>query len=487
MKKNMQILMAMLIAAVCSAQNSSDLNEVLSLLEAAGQPAEVEQPAPGAQPEAAGTALEALAPQAEKSPVSTYLRDQQTEKERRAAETAALDAVTASWNGLILRDYQLSPAALEKMRLTGVEKSTDVSGLFPDVDFPEGSKAVYRPVLKKLLVLNTAENTARLEALLVALETPTASNEGQIEIQARFVEFAEGALEELGFGWSNPADGDAYHLAGDWDVKDGENLFADSLRGSGDVFTQPESIGDETRASGDWTARRLQDGFSEDAGTLLIKDVGADLDVLIRALDQTSGADVLSAPSIVTRAGREATIQVGQTHYFPDVFEVGGSEGSIVHINYTDFEEHLMGVELSVTPELGEDGLIEMDLNPKITELLGWRGYQVAPADSAYTYFQYRIGQTFEHDAIVARLPILRRREVKTSVTIEDGSSIGMGGLISEETESFSDRVPVLGSIPLVGRLFRSEGERTVKRNLMIFVTAHKVAPNGRIISQQAN
>jgi len=146
-----------------------------------------------------------------------------------------------------------------------------------------------------------------------------------------------------------------------------------------------------------------------------------------------------------------------------------------------------MGVELSVTPELGEDGLIEMDLNPKITELLGWRGYQIAPADSAYTYFQYRIGQTFEHDAIVARLPIFRRREVQTSVTIEDGSTIGMGGLISEETESFSDRVPVLGSIPLVGRLFRSEGERTVKRNLMIFVTARKVAPNGRIISQQAN
>jgi general secretion pathway protein D len=91
----------------------------------------------------------------------------------------------------------------------------------------------------------------------------------------------------------------------------------------------------------------------------------------------------------------------------------------------------------------------------------------------------------FEHASITAQLPLFNRRELKTEVSVASGATIGMGGLIGEKTEAFKDRVPVLGSIPLVGRLFRSEGERSVKRNLMIFVTASKVTPGGRILSER--
>ena len=135
---------------------------------------------------------------------------------------------------------------------------------------------------------------------------------------------------------------------------------------------------------------------------------------------------------------------------------------------------------MEVTPKVDGDQ-IELGLNPKINELQGWQNYTIAPANSAYTYYQFRMGFEFEHDAIVARLPVFKKREVETEVTIADGSTIGMGGLISEKVESYEDKVPVLGSLPLVGRLFRNEGERAVKRNLMIFVTAKKVEPTGRI------
>jgi general secretion pathway protein D len=67
-----------------------------------------------------------------------------------------------------------------------------------------------------------------------------------------------------------------------------------------------------------------------------------------------------------------------------------------------------------------------------------------------------------------------------TLVTVADGSTVGMGGLIYDKMETYKDKVPVLGSIPLIGRLFRSEGEKTIKRNLMIFVTATEVDVNGR-------
>jgi general secretion pathway protein D len=78
------------------------------------------------------------------------------------------------------------------------------------------------------------------------------------------------------------------------------------------------------------------------------------------------------------------------------------------------------------------------------------------------------------------QLPYFRVREMTTKVTVADGSTVGMGGLIYDKIETYKDKVPVLGSIPLIGRLFRSEGEKTIKRNLMIFVTATEVDVNGR-------
>ncbi len=419
--------------------------------------------------------------------LARYFQSRIDARVRRNTEEQAMEAVEQAWDGMILRNYPLSDETVEKLNLADAGQSVDVSYLFEPLPFEDGAYATYRPNLKKIMVFNTRETVQEMEALLLALETPVDDRTGQIEIETRFVEFAEGALEELGFEWSDAGDGAAQSLAGDWEIKDGETLFADALRTTGDsgVFDKPNALGMGTAAAtGDWTAGRLTDHFGDKAGELRITgDIGENIDLLIRAIDQTSGVDVLSSPRVLTRSGEEALIQVGQRHYFPETFEAGASGGNIVHTDYQDFEEILTGVELAVTPRLVENDLIEMELNPKITELLGWRNYQIAPADSSYTYYQYRVGITFEHDPVIAKLPIFRRREVKTQVTIADGSTMGMGGLISEKTEHFSDRVPLLGSIPLIGRLFRSEGERTVKRNLMIFVTASRVAPSGHMVA----
>lgn len=75
--------------------------------------------------------------------------------------------------------------------------------------------------------------------------------------------------------------------------------------------------------------------------------------------------------------------------------------------------------------------------------------------------------------------PIFSVREVSTRVTIWDGATIVMGGLTREEVKKVEDKVPILGDIPLLGRLFRSKGESSQKRNLIIFVTANLVNPGG--------
>ncbi|MEE4253332.1 MAG: hypothetical protein V2I50_04735, partial [Desulfuromusa sp.] len=187
----------------------------------------------------------------------------------------------------------------------------------------------------------------------------------------------------------------------------------------------------------------------------------------------------------VVKSGEEAVIRVGERHTYPEMFEPDASGGTIVHIAYDDWEEKLLGVELVVEPVV-DGNQIEMQLTPTVLELLGWQNYGAAPANSAYTFYQRSVVLAFDHDPIVGRLPIFSKRTLETSVVIADGATIAMGGLINEKNESFEDKVPVLGSLPLVGRLFRSEGERSVKQNLMMFVTAKRIEPTGRINSSRS-
>lgn len=220
---------------------------------------------------------------------------------------------------------------------------------------------------------------------------------------------------------------------------------------------------------------------SSPAAMSLVNQGSNPYEILITALDQDSGTDVLSSPRITTRSGEEATIRVGERHYYPEVFEGIDSQGTILCVEYADFEEKMLGVNLTVTPEI-DGNQISLALNPTVTELSGWRSYTLAEANSQYNYRLQYNGNAYEHDAIIGRLPIFKKRMIETEVTIADGGTVGMGGLMHEKTESFEDKVPVLGSIPLLGRLFRHEGERSVKRNLLMFVTAKKVSPSGHVI-----
>jgi len=421
-----------------------------------------------------------------------YLR-KLMERDARRAEINGMKGVTEAWNtSLVLRSYDISSDAADKMDLSDVSGSVDVQVKFPEADFPKGATAIYQPKMGKLFVRNTRENLTVIEEILEAMDVSKLSADvDQVEIEAKFVEVSEGTLEELGFEWRSLSGNDIG--IGDIMIPSGQYLFDDALRGGASYavdpvtgssmpFSRPNTLGaGSAGVSGDWTASRFEDTFNKNPDTLTLHRGGTTpLDLVISALDQSSGADVLSAPRVVTRSGETATIRVGQLHTYPEVYEASASGGNIVHVKYDDWEEMLLGVELEVTPQVDGDQ-IELGLNPKFRELQGWQTYDVAPADASYTWYQYRIGQVFSHDPVQARLPIFRVREIKTEVTIADGATIVMGGLINEKVEAFEDKVPVLGSIPLVGRLFRNEGERAIKRNLLMFVTAKKVEPTGRI------
>lgn len=135
-----------------------------------------------------------------------------------------------------------------------------------------------------------------------------------------------------------------------------------------------------------------------------------------------------------------------------------------------------LGPTLDVIPHVSADGYtIQLNLIPTVTEFLG---YDPNP-------YRAQVG-TLPNQPDYP-LPHFRVRQVTTSAIVWDGQTIMMGGLISEKVQRVKDKVPVLGDLPLLGRLFRSEGSASTKRNLVIFVTPTIIDPAGNRIHTEDN
>ncbi len=390
----------------------------------------------------------------------------------------------------------------------GASGLIDVTGFFSTIPFPAGSSAQYNPEFDLLLVHNVPRHIDQIAALLQRYnQKALEARSRQVEIETKFIEVAEGALDELGFEWTVGKAG-TYLNDDRWSIPGGQKFFTDTLRTGSETYGS--DVGASSRATSFNTyagsaASSLADGLVSDAGELLIQKLRGDIqiDLLIKALERQEGSDLLSAPKVLTRSGETATIHVGEIRSFPTAYDVIIERYSQPSLLPLDYEQYKTGVMLEVTPELdAENGTIELDLSPEITELAGFDEQHAATIWPDFGDEQIDIGtsssitestpslfdfltarednRTVNADRLIARQPVFKTRKVQTSVTIEDGSTIAMGGLIKERMETFTDSVPILGKIPFIGRLFRSEGERSVKRNLIIFVTANQVDASGR-------
>jgi general secretion pathway protein D len=409
---------------------------------------------------------------------------------------------------MISREFDVMPSVGNKMmlRLGGSPAGPmDVREFFSTVPFPPGASAQYNPEFNLLLASNAPKYLDRIEALLDRYNRKALDERSrQVEIETKFIEVAQGTLEELGFEWTLGTPGE--NITSDtWTLPGGQKLFTDTLRSGDTAFgqtldpaTQPNAFNRYAGTLADPTGSGLVDA----AGELLVKKIKGDLriDLLIRALERQAGSDLLSAPKILTKSGETASIHVGEVHWFPTGFDLEIEREAQPVLIPLDYEEERTGVLLEVTPELDpENGTINMKLSPEIRELAGfdqqhvatlWPFFNsggtsanaldlIAPNLTGPDVESLLSNQQGAADRLIARRPVFRTRKVDTSITIDDGSTIAMGGLIKEKLETFKDSVPVLGKIPLLGRLFRSEGERSTKRNLLIFVTANQVDASG--------
>lgn len=164
--------------------------------------------------------------------------------------------------------------------------------------------------------------------------------------------------------------------------------------------------------------------------------------VLIRALRGETGANILSQPSIITLNNEEASIIVGQE--VP--FITGQSLGSNNSNPFQTIVRKEVGVKLRITPHINQEGSIRLNI---ITEVSS-----VQPTTQS----------SLQSDIIT------NKRELRTTVLVEDGATVVLGGLIDEVAVESVQKVPLLGDIPILGALFRSTRTTKVKKNLMIFI-----------------
>ena len=364
---------------------------------------------------------------------------------------------------------------------------SDVKDFFEKtgVKFPSGASITYNATISQLIVANTADNLETFERILQQLNVVP----NQVEIEARFIEVDQTDLEELGLQWilndnyefATKNDGSGQRMQ----VNGNQNGFTQGNRffsyNAGNLNVSPASAITQT-------ANQTMLGGILSASSVL---TNPEVTIVLQALSQHGGSDLLSAPRVTTRSGVNAQIQVVKEIIYPTEFDVTqptmNSDGNVTMspvVTPGTFQTRETGVILNVTPTVGPDGYtIDLVMAPEVAELVDW--------------IQYGSQITVETGIIGARQqntylfnmpqPIFTSRNVTTSIVIWDGQTVVMGGLIREELTTIKDKVPILGDIPVLGWLFRSEGQYSKKKNLLIFVTARLVDPDGRPIHREGN
>lgn len=337
----------------------------------------------------------------------------------------------------------------------------------------------------QLIVTQTARNLEKVRNLLRRY-----AEVKQVEIEAKFLEVQQGDLEELGLQWTfTGGDGVAGTTGvtptGTNTLRSLDSAFGESTASSTGRIVTPSSS--PSSFTFDVSAPSFPKGLNLAAGVGNVANIvgvlgEADVNVILRALAQREGSDLLSAPRVTVLSGKTAEITVAQELRYPRAYSdidsavSTGSLDSGAGVSITagtprDFEVRNIGVEMRVTPTVEDDNSISLVLEPTVTEFDGFVEYG-GPSVAVSGTTTVNVPSGFFQ-------PIFSVRKISTEVTIWNGATVVMGGLTREEVVEYEDRVPVLGSIPLFGRLFRSSGASSQKRNLIIFVQANLVNPGG--------
>jgi general secretion pathway protein D len=378
------------------------------------------------------------------------------------------------------------------------------------VSFPEGASANYNPSTNTLRVTNTAVNQDFISQIV---ETMSQSEPVQVAVRVTMVRTEQTNLEELGFDWLvNPfalnsentvigAGGTAGNTpgrtAGDFsntipglpvNSSDsvGQGVVTNGLR-SGDQAISGNGI-DEiiNNPNRDAQSSSVAPGIMSVTG--LFTDGQAQM--IMRGLSQKKGVDIMAKPSTVTRSGQASTVTIVREFIYPTEYEppelpneVGLSSGGsfpVTPATPTAFEKRDVGLTLEVLPVAdAEKRFVDVTINPSFVDFDGFVNYG-SPISSAQPD-PLGLGSTqVEITANRILMPVFSAQRANTQLTVADGATVVIGGLMRESVQNVEDKVPVLGNLPWVGRLFTSTARQPVSTAIIFFVQVELLDPTGR-------
>jgi general secretion pathway protein D len=199
-------------------------------------------------------------------------------------------------------------------------------------------------------------------------------------------------------------------------------------------------------------------GATGGIGGLAIKAGDAILGAIVNAVKRDSQSNILSTPSIMTLDNQEARILVGQ--------EIPVTTGEALSSNFDNtfrtVQRQNVGISLEVKPQINAGGAIKLDIRQEVSSIAG-------PVSNKASDL------------------ILNKREIKTTITVDDGEIVGIGGLLDDNERRTIEKIPFLGDIPVLGNLFKSKTKSRAKTNLMVFIrpTILRSAEDSRAMTER--
>lgn len=395
-------------------------------------------------------------------------------------------------------------------RLTAEEKLKSLG-----VPFPEGASASFFSSNSTLQVRNTAVNHSLVEQIVetIANEEPTS-----VIVEVKLIRTRQDTLEELGFDWIlSPFGLSANSLfLGGGTIGNGvprtnadfispvnftaipgvpiapgenvENILTGGLR-SGDGGVTSSSLDAIINNPG-----RTSQSTQVAPGILALTGLFSDgqVQMVMRGLDQQKGTDLAAVPSVTTRSGQQASIEIIREFIYPTEYEppelpnsVGtGAISPVTPATPTAFETRNTGVMLEVLPTASKDKrFVDISIRPELTIFDGFVNYgspilSLAPTGGAGALFGQDQPVVLTNNEIL--MPVFSKTATNTALTVADGATIVIGGLLEDRVEDFEDKVPLLGDIPVVGRLFTTTGSSSVRTAIIFLVKVRVVDAAGR-------
>ncbi|MCQ2378183.1 MAG: hypothetical protein MJ016_03100 [Victivallaceae bacterium] len=328
------------------------------------------------------------------------------------------------------------------------------------ITFPDGAKLFYDSKINRLVAINTADNLRLIEEKFLPQYDEKMP---MIQVMIKFIEITQNDLDELAFNWQFAMNTNSDPESSTWSTR-GESSNQ-LLR-----YYVPADLPSNVVSTP-----------NRDASLQYIwqNDDGLKITAQMFALNWADSSDVLYSPRVTTLDKTTAHIGMYTERYFPKDWEMPDIESSEVkdglRLSDIDAQPTLdnlqkLGLSFDITPEIRdlENGLIRIPVEFPIRTLAGWKEYDARSYDSTGTV-----------DGEFYKMPIFDDRKVNTEVMVRDGETVILAGVATDVSQIVFDKIPLLGDIPILGRLFQSRYTESRKGNLLIFLSCRLVKSDG--------